>query len=122
MTDEELKQLIAGNAQATQALSRDVTRLVETQQEATRERREAASEREELRGQLQALSRDVSQLVATQQEAAAERQQLREAIVRLTQVQEGIANLLATLDEDRPTILRKLTSIEKKVDRLLEGE
>lgn len=86
MTDEELKQLVAANAQA-----------------------------------IQALSRDVSQLVATQQEAASERQQLREAIIRLTQVQEGIANLLANLDEDRPTVLRKLTSIENKVDRLLEG-
>lgn len=47
------------------------------------------------------------------QEAQAEREELREATI-------GIANLLASLDQDRPTILRKLTAIENKVDRILE--
>lgn len=54
------------------------------------------------------------------EQARQERQELREAILRLTSVQEGIANLLSSLDSDRPTILRKLTTIENKVDRLLE--
>ncbi|MGK7878446.1 MAG: hypothetical protein AB4426_35645 [Xenococcaceae cyanobacterium] len=85
MTDEELKQIVVANAQA-----------------------------------IQALSRDISQLVSSQQEAAAERQELREAIIKLTQIQEGIANLLSSIDEERPTILRKLTTIENKVDRILE--
>ncbi len=48
--------------------------------------------------------------------------QLQNAVVRLTNVQEGIANLLVSLDDDRPTILRKLSSIENKLDRLLEQE
>lgn len=52
-------------------------------------------------------------------EAADERRELREATLRLDRVVEGIANLLSSLDEDRPTILRKLNSIENKVDRLL---
>jgi hypothetical protein len=43
-----------------------------------------------------------------------------DAIQRLTTLQEGVINLLASLDEDRPTILRKLNGIENKVDRLLE--
>ena len=51
---------------------------------------------------------------------AEERQELREAIQRLTTLNEGVFNLLSSLDEDRPTILRKLNSIENKVDRLLE--
>ena len=46
-------------------------------------------------------------------------QRVDEAIQRLTTVQEGMVNLLASLDEDRPTVLRKLNSIENKVDRLL---
>ena len=65
-------------------------------------------------------------------EARHERQELREGIIqlqsafmRLTNLQEGIANLLVALDEDRPTILRKLNSIENKLDKILvqnEGE
>ncbi|MEN9518498.1 MAG: hypothetical protein RLZZ381_1086 [Cyanobacteriota bacterium] len=40
---------------------------------------------------------------------------------QLIQTQRGIANLVSSLDEDRPTILRKLTVIENKVDSLIEG-
>ena len=47
-------------------------------------------------------------------QAAEERAELRQATI-------GIANLLASLDEDRPLILRRLSSIESKVDRILEG-
>ncbi len=67
-----------------------------------------------------AISRDITQLVATQQEALRERQELREAMIRLADTQEGIARLLGSLDEDRPTILRKLNTIEGKVDSLLQ--
>ena len=42
------------------------------------------------------------------------------AIQRLTTLNEGVVNLLSSLDEDRPTVLRKLNAIEDKVDRLLE--
>lgn len=44
--------------------------------------------------------------------ARVEREELRRATI-------GIANLLSSLDEDRPTILRKLNNIENKVNRLL---
>ncbi len=47
---------------------------------------------------------------------------LENIVERLMKVQEGVSNLLASLDSDRPTILRKLTSIENKVDRLLTQE
>ena len=39
---------------------------------------------------------------------------------QLIHTQKGIANLVSSLDEDRPTILRKLTTIENKVDSLIE--
>lgn len=45
---------------------------------------------------------------------------LDETIVRLTRIEEAQNRMLANIDEDRPTILRKLTSIENKVDRILE--
>ncbi|MEM6614798.1 MAG: hypothetical protein AAF652_21655 [Cyanobacteria bacterium P01_C01_bin.72] len=40
---------------------------------------------------------------------------------QLIQTQRGIANLVSSLDEDRPTVLRKLTAIENKLDSLIEG-
>lgn len=69
---------------------------------------------------IQALADRIAELTFVQEEAAAERQELREATLRLGSVAEGIANLLSSLDSDRPTILRKLNTIENKVDRLLE--
>lgn len=41
---------------------------------------------------------------------------------QLIQTQRGIANLVSSLDEDRPTVLRKLTAIENKVDFLIERD
>ncbi len=43
-----------------------------------------------------------------------------ESIQRLTTLNEGVVNLISSLDEDRPTVLRRLNAIESKVDRLLE--
>lgn len=62
---------------------------------------------------IQALADRISEVTHIQEEAAEEREELRRATI-------GIANLLASLDEDRPTILRKLNSIENKLDRFLE--
>jgi negative regulator of replication initiation len=103
MTDDELKQLIASNARAIEAaaeeraeLRRAILRIADVQEDT-----EAAEERAELR---QGIA-DVQQ-----------------AILRITDLQQGIANLLSRLDEDRPTILRKLTTIENKVDQLLDRQ
>ncbi len=57
-------------------------------------------------------SKTIQAILDLQAESAEERRELREATL-------GIANLLSSLDSDRPTILRKLTTIENKVDRLL---
>ena len=37
---------------------------------------------------------------------------------KLSIVQEGLARMLASIDSDRPTILRKLNTIENRLDRL----
>lgn len=122
-TDEKLDSLanavsqLVETTQVThriaQATSRDVAQLVATQQE-TLARMEATQERIS-----QATGRDIAQLVATQQESS---RVLNEAMTRLAATQEGIARLLVSLDDDRPTILRKLNSIEGKVDQLLEED
>ena len=39
---------------------------------------------------------------------------------RLISIQDGLGGMLAGLDEDRPTILRKLNTIENKIDRIIE--
>jgi DNA topoisomerase VI subunit B len=49
-------------------------------------------------------------------------QRLEEILNRVANIQEGLGRMLVSLDDDRPTILRKLNSIENKVDRLLNGE
>lgn len=61
------------------------------------------------------ISLDIQALAERDAIAQEERAELRRATI-------GIANLLSSLDEDRPTILRKLSSIENKVDRLLENQ
>jgi len=62
---------------------------------------------------IQALGERITGLAIRSEEAQEERAELRRATV-------GIANLLTSLDSDRPTILRKLNTIETKVDQLLQ--
>ena len=58
------------------------------------------------------------------EEEKAEHQQrmarLEEIQADVARAQLGLTRLLAGLDEDRPTVLRKLSAIENKVDRLLD--
>jgi archaellum component FlaC len=63
----------------------------------------------------QATSRDVAHLVGTQEE-------FRAALLKLTDLSEGISLLVAGVHETQPTILAKLNRIENKVDRLLEDQ
>lgn len=68
---------------------------------------------------IEALSDRVREIA---EEAADERAELREAVLRVTNLAEGIANLTSSLDDDRPTILGRLSRIENKVDKLLENQ
>jgi hypothetical protein len=49
-------------------------------------------------------------------------QTLEDLVARLTRLEEGQNRMLASLDDDRPTILKRLMNIENKVDRILERE
>jgi chromosome condensin MukBEF ATPase and DNA-binding subunit MukB len=70
MTDEELRQLIAGNSRAIAEL----TAVVATDHLTTAENTQAIAENTQA---IQAMSRDIAQLVATQQEAVQDRAELR---------------------------------------------
>jgi hypothetical protein len=48
--------------------------------------------------------------------------EIRQAMLRLERVEEGLINMVSAIDEDRPTVMRRLMSIENKVDRILEKE
>jgi transcription termination factor NusB len=48
--------------------------------------------------------------------------ELRQAILRLSKVEEGLINMVVAIDEDRSTVMRRLMSIENKVDRILEKD
>jgi hypothetical protein len=39
---------------------------------------------------------------------------------KLERISEGLVNMLDTIDSDRPTILRKLNTIESKADAIIE--
>jgi hypothetical protein len=45
---------------------------------------------------------------------------MADAIQRLIRIEEAQNRMLAGIDENQPTILRKLTTIENKVDTLIE--
>lgn len=84
---------------------------------------------EELKQLIESNAMATQAMLDNMAEARLERQELRDgmvqlqnAVVQLINIQSGIANLLTSLDEDRPTVLRKLTTIENKLDRLLEQE
>ncbi len=84
---------------------------------------------EELKQLIESNAKATQAMLDNMAEARLERQEIREgmvqvqnAVVQLINVQSGIAKLLSSLDEDRPTILRKLTAIENKLDRLIETE
>ena len=84
---------------------------------------------EELQQLVESNARTAQAMLDAMTEARFERQELREgminlqsAVEKLANIQEGVTKLLVSLDNDRPTILRKLNTIENKVDRLLEQE
>ena len=45
---------------------------------------------------------------------------LDDTVARLTRIEEAQNRMLANMDEERPTVLRRLMSIENKVDTLIE--
>ncbi|MCF4969765.1 hypothetical protein [Nostoc sp. CMAA1605] len=81
----------------------------------------------ELKQLIETNAKTVQAMLDEMADTREERQELREGMIqlqksveRLIQVQEGIFNLLLSVDGDRPTILKKLSDIENKLDQLLQ--
>jgi ABC-type lipopolysaccharide export system ATPase subunit len=47
---------------------------------------------------------------------------MEDVVAKLTRIEEAQNRMLASIDDDRPTVLRRLMSIENKVDTLIERE
>lgn len=82
----------------------------------------------ELKQLIEANAKTVQAMLDDMADTREERQELREgmiqlqkAVEKLTQVQEGILKILLSGDGDRPTILKKLSEIETKLDQLLHS-
>lgn len=98
MTDEELRQLVESNSRVIQAMlePRVTDRL--QHEERLRQNEEIIRMHQVRIGFLEENQRQI------------------------IQTQRGIANLVASLDDDRPTVLRKLNTIENKLDRIIENQ
>jgi hypothetical protein len=53
-------------------------------------------------------------------QAATDRLNHEARMEKLENLSEGIVNMLSSIDEDRPTILRKLNTIEQKTNSILD--
>jgi hypothetical protein len=113
MTDEELRQLIAGNSRAIAEL----TAVVATDHLTTAENTQA----------IQAMSRDIAQLVATQQDAAQERAELRSSqeqtntnLDRLTNLTERYINASAAVVERLDRGMGELRAGQEQQARVLD--
>ena len=49
-----------------------------------------------------------------------ERVEHQAQMAELRQISQGLVNMLSSIDEDRPTILRKLNEIEHKTDAIID--
>ncbi len=53
-------------------------------------------------------------------QAATDRLNHEARMAKLESLSEGLINMLSSIDEDRPTILRKLNTIEQKTNSILD--
>ena len=105
MTDEELKLLVQSNALAISGLSQRIdsnSRAIEAMIEQRTTDRLIHDER------MAQLQNTITRLDDT--------------VARLARIEEAQNRMLSSIDEDRPTVLRKLTTIENKIDTILENQ
>ena len=72
---------------------------------------------ESLARSAQAITNDHEERIQTLEDIVARQE---ENIIRLTRIEEGQNAMLGSMDENQPTLLRRLMAIENKVDTLIE--
>jgi len=125
---ERILEATAQRQQETESIVQSNSRLLQAmlEQQATDRQRQ-----EETENIVQSNSRAIQAMMEQQatdrinrEEEKAEHEQrmarLEDVVIRLTSIEEGQNRMLASMDEDRPIVLRRLMSIENKVDTLIE--
>jgi predicted nucleic acid-binding Zn-ribbon protein len=92
VTDEELKQLVQSNVLAIQAMGQRID------------------------SNSRAIQAMIEQRVTDRLEHEQGIATLEDLVLRLTRIEEAQNRMLSSIDEDRPTVFRKLTTIENKID------
>jgi hypothetical protein len=109
---EETKAIVQSNARAIQA--------------ATERQNESDRHFEETKAIVQSNGRAIQAMLERQESERLEHEdhitRIDTVLVKLTEVQEGMAKWLSNIDDTQPTILRRLMSIENKIDRILDPE
>jgi hypothetical protein len=139
MTFEEMQSIMQSiiisqremqaDRQEMQVYLRDMQ--ADRQQEMQAYQREMQADRQEMQASLretQNLAQSIARGVQAMQDKAlsdelkrAEERALQEAqLAELKDISRGLVNMLSSIDEDRPTILRKLNTIENKTDTIID--
>jgi hypothetical protein len=107
---QETKRIVESNARAIQAMA--------DQREAGR--RDIEETKQIVESNARTIQAMLEQRESDRLKHEGEMAVMSEAIQRLVRVEEGLANMMANVDENQPTILRRLMAIENKVDSLIE--
>ncbi len=119
---QAIRSLVESNSRAIEA-TRELTESNSRAIEATRELTESNSRAIETTQKLtESNSRAIEAMIDQRVTDRLRIQRLEELSASVAKVQEGLSRMLASLDDDRPTILRKLNSIENKIDRIIEDK
>jgi cell division septum initiation protein DivIVA len=111
-----------------QAIMQQVTVSQREMQSAQREMQSAQREMQSTLSETQLLAQSIARGVQAMQDKALsdelkreeERAEHQAQMAELRHISQGLVNMLSSIDEDRPTILRKLNTIENKTDAILD--
>jgi methyl-accepting chemotaxis protein len=138
MTFEEMQLLLQSIVVAQQETAATVRETAAAQRETAAAQRETAAIVRETEAILRETTAAVREITAGLQEtkkvvdsnsraiqamldqAATDRLKHEERMERMERLSEGLVNMLSSIDEDRPTILRKLNTIEQKTNSILD--
>ena len=116
---EETKAITNSNSRAIQATSANLDKLSTELQET---KQIANSNSRAIQAMMEQQATDRLRHEARMERLEENLVETRQLMARVAETQSGLTRILINHDEDRPTILRRLMTIENKVDRILERE
>ncbi len=111
----ETRLAIAENKQITEANSRDIA---ETRRAIAETKQITESNARAIQAMVEARATERLEQERKNEQHEQQMQVLASIMSRVVTLQDGLGNMMANIDSDRPTILRKLNTIENKVDKL----